>query len=323
MENSTDAIARLTARAQQVRDEIHKVIVGQDESLTWLIIAVFLRGHVLLEGVPGVAKTLAVRTLAKTLSATFRRIQFTPDLMPSDILGTSTFDLNKNEFTFRPGPIFTEIMLADEINRAPAKTQAALLEAMQERSVTIDGRTHLLPPVFTVFATQNPIEMEGTYPLPEAQVDRFLFKVVVDYPPAEQEELILKAYHAGREPHDVERAGVKPVLSSEEVVALKPTIDSIQVSDGMIGYIRKIVTATRASAELLIGCGPRAGIHLLLAAKAVAALGGRAFVVPDDVKQAAFPVLRHRLLLNPEAEVEGLRPDDVLKRILSKVEVPR
>ncbi len=323
MENSTDALTKFAARAQQVRDEVHKVIVGQDESLTWLLVAVFLRGHVLLEGVPGVAKTLAVRTLAKSLSATFRRIQFTPDLMPSDIVGTSTYDLNKNEFTFRPGPIFTEIMLADEINRAPAKTQAALLEAMQERSVTIDGRTHLLPPVFTVFATQNPIEMEGTYPLPEAQVDRFLFKVVVDYPSAEQEEQILKAYHAGREPHDLERSGVKPVLSSEEVVAFKSTIDAIQVSDGMIGYIRKIVTATRQSAELLIGCGPRAGIHLLLASKAIAALGGRPFVVPDDVKQAAFPVLRHRLMLNPEAEVEGLRPDDVLKRILSKIEVPR
>ena len=309
--------------AQRVRAELHKVIVGQEEALTWLMLAVFLRGHVLLEGVPGTAKTLAVRTLAKTLHASFRRIQFTPDLMPSDITGTHVFDLNRNTFTLRKGPLFTDLLLADEINRTPAKTQAALLEAMQERTVTIDGEGQVLPEIFTVFATQNPIEMEGTYPLPEAQTDRFLFKVTVSYPTAPEEEELLRAYNSGKEPHDVEKSGVTAVMTVEEVLATRKAIDTVQVTDPLISYIRKVVGATRESPDVLLGCGPRAGIHLLLAAKGLAALEGRGFVIPDDVKRASPPVMRHRLILNPEAEVEGLRQESVIERILSKVEVPR
>jgi MoxR-like ATPase len=315
--------AGLKEAASAVRAELHKVIVGQDDALTWMMLAVFLRGHVLLEGVPGTAKTLAVRTLAKTLQAGFRRIQFTPDLMPSDVTGVHIFDLQKNEFTLRKGPIFTDLLLADEINRTPAKTQASLLEAMQERSVTIDGETHPLPSIFTVFATQNPIEMEGTYPLPEAQTDRFLFKVALSYPAPAEEEAILRAYHEGREPHNIDRAGVKSILSAEHVLAAKRAIDAVQVSDGLITYVRKVVAVTRESPDVLLGCGTRAGIHLLLAAKGLAAMDGRAFILPDDVKRAAVPVMRHRLILNPEAEVEGLKPESVIERILAKVEVPR
>ncbi|MEK7467177.1 MAG: MoxR family ATPase [Planctomycetota bacterium] len=318
-----EAPAGLKAITGAVRAELHKVIIGQDDALTWMMLAVFLRGHVLLEGVPGTAKTLAVRTLAKTLHASFRRVQFTPDLMPSDVTGVHIFDLQKNEFTLRKGPIFTDLLLADEINRTPAKTQASLLEAMQERSVTIDGETHQLPSIFTVFATQNPIEMEGTYPLPEAQTDRFLFKVSITYPAPAEEEAVLRAYHEGREPHDIERAGVRAVLTAEQVLAAKRLIDSVQVSDGLITYVRKVVAVTRESPDVLLGCGTRAGIHLLLAAKGLAAMDGRAFILPDDVKRASVPVMRHRLILNPEAEVEGLKPENVIERILAKVEVPR
>ncbi len=313
----------LKTAAAAVRAEMHKVIIGQDEALTWLILAVFLRGHVLLEGVPGTAKTLAVRTLARALHASFRRVQFTPDLMPSDITGVHIFDLQRNEFTLRKGPIFTDLLLADEINRTPAKTQAALLEAMQERSVTIDGETHTLPSIFTVFATQNPIEMEGTYPLPEAQTDRFLFKVALTYPSPADEEAVLRAYHEGKEPHDIDRAGVKAVLTMEDVLAARKAIDAVQVSDGLITYIRKVVAVTRESPDVLLGCGTRAGIHLLLASKGLAAIDGRTFVLPDDVKRASVPVMRHRMILNPEAEVEGLKPENVIDRILAKVEVPR
>ena len=318
-----DALTGLRARADAIRAELHKVVIGQDEALTWLMLAVFLRGHVLLEGVPGTAKTLAVKTLARTIHATFRRIQFTPDLMPSDITGVHIFDLTRSVFTLRKGPIFTDLLLADEINRTPAKTQAALLEAMQERCVTIDGEPHKLPDIFTVFATQNPIEMEGTYPLPEAQTDRFLFKVTLGYPAPLEEEGILKEYNAGREPHDVEKSGVQAVMTAEDAVMVRKTIDAVKVTDALITYIRKVVSATREASDVLLGCGPRAGIHLLMASKGLAAMEGRGFILPDDVKRAAAPVMRHRLILNPEAEVEGLKAESVIDRILAKVEVPR
>ncbi len=310
-------------RTAKVFEQVGQVVVGQEDVLQSMLVAVYTQGHVLLEGVPGTAKTLMVRALSRAMSLTFSRIQFTPDLMPSDVIGTNIFDMQRSQFTLRKGPVFTDLLLGDEINRSPAKTQAALLEAMQERRCTIDGVPYDLSRNFTVFATQNPIEYEGTYPLPEAQLDRFMMKVLVDYPAAEAEERMLSIYNQGLEPHDVEHSQIRPVMSADDVEQCRTVIRHLTMRPELVTYIRELVTATRRSDDILVGAGPRGGIHLLLASKATAAFNARDFVTPDDIQGMAAAVLRHRLVLQPEAEANGLTPDDVLKSILQKVPVPR
>ena len=309
--------------AQTIRSEAAKVLVGQEEPFTHLLIALLSGGHVLLEGVPGTAKTLMAKTLAALTGTEFKRIQFTPDLMPSDVVGTQVFELGSGQFRLRRGPIFTNLLLGDEINRAPAKTQSALLEAMEEHQVTIEGERLELPEPFFVMATQNPVEYEGTYPLPEAQLDRFLFKVVVDYPPQEAEIEVLRRYHRGFDAHHLERAGLAHAITPDIIARCRAEIAGVEVDDGIFTYITAIAQASRTSLDLLLGGSPRASVGLLLAAKTWAAMQGRAYVVPDDVKFLVRPVYRHRIILRPEAEIEGLTPDTAIGRILAKVEVPR
>lgn len=303
--------------------EARKTLVGQDETLILLLTALLSNGHVLLEGPPGTAKTLMAKTLAQMIQAEFRRVQFTPDLMPADVIGTQVYDLSSGQFRLRQGPIFTQVLLGDEINRAPAKTQSALLEAMEERQVTIEGQRLPLPEPFFVIATQNPIEYEGTYPLPEAQLDRFLFKIVIDYAPREVEIEVLRRYHLGFDAHQLAAAGLQPIVTTERLRACRAEIARVQVEQGILDYIVAIVQATRTSPELLVGASLRAGIALLLAAKALAAINDRAYVTPDAVKTLARPVLRHRIILRPEAEIEGLNADMAIGRILNRIEVPR
>ena len=300
-----------------------KAIAGQNAVVDQLLVAVLADGHVLVEGVPGVAKTLMVRTLARTLALDYGRIQFTPDLMPSDVIGTNVYDPKSGDFKLRKGPIFVNVLLADEINRTPPKTQAALLEAMEERKVTIDGEPHQLPPPFAVFATQNPIDFEGTYPLPEAQQDRFLLKIMVDYPTPEAEADVLRRHHAGFKPQSLDDAGIQAVVTAEELTAMRDEVRRITVEDKIFLYILGIVDSTRRSNDLAVGGSPRAGIALLNCSKAIAALRGRDFVIPDDVKELALPVLRHRVLMRPEAEIEGLTVDRVLGSMLDAQIVPR
>ncbi len=306
-----------------IRSESARVVVGQEEAFTQMLIALFCGGHVLLEGVPGTAKTLMAKTLAALTSSEFKRIQFTPDLMPSDVIGTQVFEIGTGQFRLRQGPVFTNILLGDEINRAPAKTQSALLEAMEERQVTIEGERLPLPEPFFVLATQNPVEYEGTYPLPEAQLDRFLFKVVIDYAPQEVEIEVLRRYHAGFDAHRLSDVGLRPIMTAERLAECRAEIRQVQVDDGILKYIADIAHASRQSLDLLLGGSPRASISLLLAAKTWAAMQNRAYVVPDDVKALVRPVYRHRIILKPEAEIEGLTPDTTMTRILAKVDVPR
>lgn len=313
----------VTSFAHKLEQELARVIVGQEAVIRQLIVAILCNGHVLLEGVPGVAKTLTVRSLAKCLSLDYTRVQFTPDLMPSDVVGTTVFNPKDINFELRKGPIFTQILLADEINRTPPKTQAALLEAMEERQVTIDGETHPLGDQFLVFATQNPIEFEGTYPLPEAQQDRFLLKVLLSYPGEAAETEVLRRVHGGFRAQNLEAANLSAVATAEDLRQLRVAVNSVRVEDNIFSYIYNTVATTRNTPDIAVGASPRAGIALLLCSKAAAALEGRDYVTPDDVKAFAIPVLRHRILVRPEVEIEGITPDRVLQGVIANQTVPR
>jgi len=318
---NTDRLKEVLAQA---RREVAKVIIGQHDVVEKALIVIFSGQHALIEGVPGVAKTLLVRTLAQTLGCEFARIQFTPDLMPSDITGTNVFNFQRNEFSLIKGPVFTSFLLADEINRAPAKTQSALLQAMQERVVSIDRDTHALPPNFTVFATQNPIEYEGTYPLPEAQKDRFMLKITMKAPERE-EELALAQRTLGKESPEtlLARGAVQPVIKPEDLTELRQQLEAIVMRDELTAYLVDIVRATRQHESILVGAGPRATQSLMLACRAFAAVSGRDFVTPDDIKAMAGAVLEHRIILRPEFEIEGLGGAEVIQQILQQIAVPR
>ncbi len=318
---SANEVKEILARA---RAEVAKVIIGQQEVVDFCLIAIFTGNHILLEGVPGVAKTLLVRTLAKVLGTDFSRIQFTPDLMPSDITGTNVFNLQEGEFHLVKGPIFTSFLLADEINRAPAKTQSALLQAMQERLVTIDGVTHELPNNFTVFATQNPIEYEGTYPLPEAQKDRFLLRVEIDYP-GEEEEKQLALQSLGQETPEkiLESDAIQPVLTTEGIATMQAALEGITMKGELVSYVVELIRVSRETDSIQIGAGPRATKALLLSSRALAAIEGRDYVTPDDIRLMAYPVLSHRIILRPEYEIEGMTVREAVNKLLESVAVPR
>jgi len=306
-----------------ILNELRKTIVGQDEVIEQILVALLAEGHALLEGVPGTAKTLTVKTLARILGARYSRIQFTPDLMPSDITGTNVFNMQSSEFTLRHGPIFTDVLLADEINRTPPKTQAALLEAMEERQATIDGERYQLSPIFTVLATENPIEYEGTYPLPEAQLDRFLLKILIDYPSQAEEAEIVARWDAGFNSHHLENVDIQPLPDAAAIGHCRAEVRQMRMEPGVQNYIIEIVRRSRSHPTILYGASPRASIALLLCSKALAAIRGRDFPTPDDVRDIAPPVLRHRLALRAEAELDGATADAVISDILKTVEVPR
>jgi len=319
-ENRID-LSDLSHKTQSVRAEIAKYLVGQPQLVDLLLIALLADGHVLIEGVPGVAKTLTAKLLAKTIDAEFKRIQFTPDLMPSDIIGTSIFNAKNSDFEFKRGPLFANIVLTDEINRSPAKTQSALFEAMEERQITVDGNTYKLDLPFMVLATQNPIEQEGTYRLPEAQLDRFLFKINVGYPSLEDESIMLLNFHNNTS--NIDLTIINKVLDKKGILELKKIVGKIIVEDNLIKYITQIVNSTRKNPSLFLGASPRASIAILNSAKANACLQNRDFVTPEDIKYVCFPVLRHRIILTPEKEMEGIQVDAVIQQIIDKVEIPR
>jgi MoxR-like ATPase len=314
-------LSKVNTAIDQVRVELSKVIVGQQEIIDLLITAMLADGHVLLEGVPGIAKTLTAKLLAQTMDVEFSRIQFTPDLMPSDVIGTSVFNQKTVEFSFKAGPIFANVVLIDEINRAPAKTQAALFEVMEEAQITVDGTTYQLEYPFFVMATQNPIEQEGTYKLPEAQLDRFLMKINIDYPNLEEEKSILRRFRTGSKT-DLQKE-VKKVMSPQLVKECRDLVESVFIEDHLLDYIAQIVTQTRTHGDLYLGASPRASLAILRSSKAIAAINGRDFVTPEDIQYVAYPVLNHRIILQPEREMEGFATKDVIKDILGKIEVPR
>lgn len=318
---NSEILGKLADSVNKVRGEIGKVIVGQEEMIDLMLAGLFTGGHVLVEGVPGIAKTLTAKLLARSLSVDFSRVQFTPDLMPADVTGTSVFNMKDSQFHFKRGPIFSNIVLIDEINRAPAKTQASLFEVMEERQVTIDGETHKMEFPFFVVATQNPVEQEGTYKLPEAQLDRFIFRIKIGYPSLEQEQKILKKF---RDDFSMKAAEeVKAVLSAEDIRACRGIIEKIHIKDELLDYISRIVGNTRNNGDLFLGASPRASLSIMRTSKAVAAMNGRDFVTPDDIQYVAYPVLNHRIILTPEREMEGVRTEDVIKGIIQNIEVPR
>jgi MoxR-like ATPase len=312
---------KIKQTVEKLRQEIQKIIVGQDKLINLTIIALFSGGHVLLEGVPGIAKTLAAKLMAQTLSVEFKRIQFTPDLMPSDVTGTTVYNVQQSKFEFNQGPIFANMVLIDEINRAPAKTQASLFEVMEEKQISVDGRTYKMSFPFMVLATQNPIEQEGTYKLPEAQLDRFLFRIVIDYPGLEEEKQILYRFKDDFKKRRIEE--VQAVLNAAEIKECQDIIEKIHIKDELLDYIAEIIHSTRSHADLFLGASPRASLAIMQTSKACAAVNGRDFVTPDDIRFVAFSVLNHRIILTPEREMEGLMIEDVIEEIISGIEVPR
>ncbi|HEY8781803.1 MAG TPA: MoxR family ATPase [Mucilaginibacter sp.] len=319
-EQRTD-LSKLSNAVEQIKATLAKIIVGQHDSIDLLIAGILADGHILIEGVPGVAKTLTAKLIAKSIDAKYSRIQFTPDLMPSDILGTSVFNPKTTDFEFKHGPIFGNIILIDEINRAPAKTQSALFEVMEERQLTIDGQTYKMDEPFTVLATQNPVEHEGTYRLPEAQLDRFIFKVEIKYPSLDEEIAILTQQHYQKPADQLKH--IEPVLSAQDVILLRQLVLGLHVEDKILVYVAKIIHESRNNKSLYLGGSPRASLAIVNAAKALAAIKGRDFITPDDVIYVAAPVLRHRIMLTPDKEMEGATPDDVIAQIIQKIEVPR
>jgi MoxR-like ATPase len=309
--------------AEQIKEEVGRALVGQEEFLHLLLVCLFTGGHVLIEGVPGLGKTLAARTLSEVSDVEFSRIQFTPDMMPSDITGNNIYDMDSGSFHLKKGPLFTNFLLADEINRTPPKTQSALLEAMEEGRISIDGSDYLLEEPFMVFATQNPVEFEGTYPLPEAQLDRFLMKLLVSYPSEDEELKLIQNYHAGFNAKRLESAGIRKIISCSTILECKKEVGGIKVDGSIMNYIMSIISSTRKSHNLLLGASPRASIALLLSAKTLAAMEGRDYVIPDDIQYLAPHVLRHRIIVMPEAEIDGVKADDVINQILGSVKVPR
>jgi len=314
-------VSKVSQAVEKVKAELRKVIIGQEDMIDQLLIALFTSGHVLIEGVPGIAKTLSAKLMAQSLAVDFNRIQFTPDLMPTDVVGTNVFNMKDSEFTFSQGPVFSNIVLIDEINRAPAKTQAALFEVMEEFQVTVDGETYQMEFPFFVIATQNPIEQEGTYKLPEAQLDRFLFKIKMQYPSLEEEQAILRHF---RNDFKITKAQeVEPVFTPSEIKACQDLVEQVTIKDELLDYIAAIIHNTRNNGDLFLGASPRASLAIMKASKAMAAMAGRDFVTPDDIQYVAHPVLNHRIILTPEREMEGYDTRDVINEIIKKIEVPR